>query len=123
MPERRVRRPPRHMHRRRKGRVHDDDIRLNALGQIVVDLCSIMPEKPGSGEQGRQQVGTARRVFIESQGRTRQFGEDGQKTGPGGRLQHMLAACDTRRPCKAESKRQRRRELLPGLAVLRATRL
>jgi hypothetical protein len=88
---------------------------------MIVDMRRIKARDGDAGKQMAQQSGAGFREFVEDERTAGKLGEDGEQSGPSGRLQHEVGRSDRRYGDRCEAERDRRRELLECLALLRAT--
>ena len=75
-------------------------------------------ETPGNSWSRRAGAGLGK--FVEDERRAGHLGEDGEQAGAGRRLQHEIARRERGRDAGDKAERDRRRELLKGLALLGA---
>ena len=122
MPQRRVRPAPVDIGERRERRVHQNDGGADAGTEVVVDLGRVEARDAGSGKRwprARRALGE----FVEDERGAGKLGEDREQARAGRRLQHAVGRCDRGRSGRHERQRERRGELLEGLALLRASRM
>ena len=94
MAKRRVRHAPIDIRHRRERRVHQNHARRDGGVEMIVDLRRV---EAGDGD-AREQVIEQRRAglgqFVQDQRTAGQFGEDGEQSGAGRRLEHLIGGRD-----------------------------
>ncbi len=120
MPGCRLGRPAIDMGYRRERRVHQDDARAQARVQMIVDLRRVEGSDGMHRKKVTQKAGAGLGEFVQREAASRDFREDRQKAGPGRRLEDEVKGRDLRCRHCGQSHRQRCRELLEPLHLLRA---
>ena len=107
----------------RERRVHEHDSRRDVGAQIVVDLRGVEAGQRSGGKQAREEIGAEVREFVERERSPGGLSEDGKKAGAGRGFENEIAGRDRGGGERGEAERQRRRELLEILTVLRPARM
>ena len=88
--------------------------------EVVMDMGGVVLADGSVGEDPAQEGGAMIGKLVEDQARAGELGMDGEQAGAGGRFQHRVG-CRQRRGAGGDMRdRQRRRQLLQGLALGRA---
>src|SRR3546814_7445388 len=86
---------------------------------MIVDLGRIeAADRNGRKDRG-QKTGAGVGQLVQNERAACNHGQDSEKAGAGGWLQHAVGRRDTRSGQRGNAERKRRRKLLEGLAVLR----
>ena len=104
----------------REGRIHQDDGRAQRRREVVMDMGGVVLADGSVGEDPAQEGGAMIGKLVEDQARAGEFGMDGEQAGAGGRFQHRVGGRQRRGAGGDMRDRQRRRQLLQGLALGRA---
>ncbi len=104
----------------REGRVHQHHVRAHIGIEVVVDLRGVEARDGGGREQDGEKVGPRGGQLVQRERAARKIGEGGEQAGAGRRLEHEVTGGDRRGAGRDEPERDRRRELLERLALLRA---
>src|SRR3546814_12961718 len=87
---------------------------------MIVDLGRIeAADRNGRKERG-QKTGAGVGQLVQNERAACNHGQDSEKAGAGGWLQHAVGRRDTRSGPRGNAERKRRRKLLAGLALLRS---
>ena len=104
-------------------RIHQHDARRDAGVEMIVDLRGVEAGDADAGKEMVQQRRAGLGKFVENERCAKKFGEDGEQSGSRRRLQHHIRRRDRGGDAHSKSERDRRRELLKSLALLRAARM
>ena len=104
----------------REGRIHQDDGRAQRRREVVMDMGGVVLADGSVGEDPAQEGGAMIGKLVEDQARAGELGMDGEQAGAGGRFQHRVGGRQRRGAGGDMRDRQRRRQLLQGLALGRA---
>jgi hypothetical protein len=107
----------------REGRVHQHDAGRDGGIEMIVDLRRVETGDGNGREEKRQQAGAGVGQLVEDERAAGDLGEDGEQAGAGRRLQHPVGRSDGRGVGGDQAERDRRRELLEGLAFRRTPRM
>ena len=111
---------PLDMRRHGKWRVHQHDGGTHRRIEMVVDVSRVMPRDGNVLKQLAEQAGARRGEFVEDQMTASQLGEDGKQARSGRGFQHQVGGRDRGGRAGHQAERNRSRELLQRLALLRA---
>lgn len=90
---------------------------------MVVDLGGV-EARDGHGRKERgEKIGAGLGQLVEDERCACGLGEDGEQSGPGGRVQHAICRGQCCRRQRGKAERDRRRELLEGLRLLGSARV
>ena len=92
--------------RRRKGRVHKNDVGDKIGIETVVDRRAIMPRDRHGGKQPLEQLGAPADQFVERERGPGKFGVDCEHARPGRRFENAVAGMDRGGVRRDEGERQ-----------------
>lgn len=109
--------PARDVRRDREGRIHQRHARREAGPEVIVDLRGVELRDGDGRKEGGEQFCARLGQLVQDQRTARDLGKNGEQACAGRWLEHPIAWRDGGGDRCGEAERDRRRELLKGLAL------